>query len=641
MRIVVIEFIDEFEAFLSFVQRSGAKLEDFVIIALEPKLQVYLKKNGVDFHDTLLYFTNDSHKKMVVETERIMGFIQERMDFTDRNGLHRCYVNEIKHHVRLYLNLILRILEILDNIHREHGKCEIFAYVRKWLEPSYVITDSERYLGMLAAIFTQSRGLRFTNINGDDTLGVRQGKDENTTRNLRWFIMPFIRLLTRGRKTVFMPQPGSSFESLAGMIHERDKDAVFMAVNYTGSLFKILVFNIFSACKVFVHKGIPLYYFPIAQAGALKADMEEQGRLEKAVAGLVHNENRQVYEFAGVNYFDLLKEKVEAGLSDYILKMLSLCRNLKALFDAAGEKLLISYSASGVMGAAGELAARIGVPALFVSHGAHSVPVDAYHETELLNLCRGFMLGDYSCVALNTPVQERHLKYFKERYPWVRNREIKTGSLVFASLNGLDRSGAKAALGIAPDELVLTHAVTSKERSGERFYFIETRDEFLSSLSDIVNVINMHDSMKLIVRVHPGFNLTDDEIMTMLPDSERVTINRHGAFADVLAATDILISYSSTTIDEALMNDIPVLLYDKWMRYNHFKTGVYSGPGSPDIYPVCYVNESDKLSSALEFMKENIQSPDNGGTDFTRYRYTEDYKDNFFGFIKESLERWR
>jgi hypothetical protein len=261
------------------------------------------------------------------------------------------------------------------------------------------------------------------------------------------------------------------------------------------------------------------------------------------------------------------------------------------------------------------------------------VPVDSIHEIELYNLCKGFFLSDYTHIALSTPVQEAHLHYFKQKYNLVENEELKTGPLVFADLNGTGKSSYKRKLGISPDELVITYAITTKSRGTERYYFLETMDEFFSSLSDIINILD--ENIRLLIRIHPGFYLTNDEIKILLPESSRYIIHREGPFSEALAASDILISYSSTAIDEALINGIPVLLYDKWNRYNHFTTGVYTNPQSPDIFPVCYVNDRHKLNEALRYMIDKIGVAQKKDIATDKYCYNADYSDNLHAFINE------
>ena len=81
MKVVIIEFIDEFNVFLSFIDKKGLSLNDFTIVALEPRLQAYLKKHGISYRSTLPYFNNESHKKIILETEKVMKYIHENFKY--------------------------------------------------------------------------------------------------------------------------------------------------------------------------------------------------------------------------------------------------------------------------------------------------------------------------------------------------------------------------------------------------------------------------------------------------------------------------------------------------------------------------------------------------------------------------------
>jgi hypothetical protein len=253
-------------------------------------------------------------------------------------------------------------------------------------------------------------------------------------------------------------------------------------------------------------------------------------------------------------------------------------------------------------------------------------------------MCRGFMLGSFSHIAVCTPIQEEHLKYFKNKYKWIKSEEVKTGPLIFAKATETDKPKSKTRLALLPHERVITHAVSLKWKGSERYYFLETIDEYLSGLSDIVDEINNIDNVRLIIRLHPGFNSSDEEVGLFLPESNKYIISKTGSFQDVLSATDLLISYSSTVIDEALINKIPVLLYDKWRRYNHFQTDVYDGREQSNIFPVCYVNSKNKLGGAIKFMLDKINATKNEDINVKRYKYETDYENNFYAFIEKSLQ---
>lgn len=638
MKAVIIEFIDEFNAFLSFIAKKGLSLNDFTIIALEPRLQAYFKKQRINYRNTLSYFNNESHRKIIVETEKVMKHIRDNFKFVDSNGLKNCHVTEFAHHIRLYLNHMFKMLEILENIYIENNNYEIYAYRKERFASSGMITDTERYIGILAEYYAKERNLKFTNFNENNISHEFQKTDIKSWKTIEKVVIRAMLFLLRNKKVIFIPRAGNFFNKLIVQLSKNDKKKVFLAIDYTGGLLKLVAFNLFSFFRSLLDRNFPHYYLINIKFIHGNVFKIEQTVLMGEIDAIIDSQKRFLYEYYGVNYLELIRKKINTGLKVYMSNMLLQSYNLKYLFERFEKGIVMSYSASGIMAIAGELSKRLGIKSLFISHGSHPVPVDLYHEVELLNLCRGFMLSDYTHVVLSNPVQESHLHYFKNKYEWVKNSELKTGPLIFANLNGTDKSLYKTKLGFSPDNVILTHTVTTKARHGERFYFLETLDEVMSSLADVINAVDLIDNLILIIRVHPGFYLTNEEIRMLLPRSRNYRIHREGSFSDVLAATDILLSYSSTAIDEALINRVPVILYDKWKRYNHFRTGVFDCPESPDIFPVCYVNEARKLNDAILYMTEKVENTKKEDMDVSRYSYNENFSDNFFSFVSDCLK---
>ena len=102
MKIVLLEFIHEFEMFQKFVLARGLNIDDFHIIVLEPKLGAYFNKRNIPYQNTLYYFDNDSHKKILLETEKAMKYIRGNFTFNDSNGLRGC----IKENMRIISGLL-------------------------------------------------------------------------------------------------------------------------------------------------------------------------------------------------------------------------------------------------------------------------------------------------------------------------------------------------------------------------------------------------------------------------------------------------------------------------------------------------------------------------------------------------------
>ncbi len=641
MKVVIIEFIDEFQDLLRFIHKRSLKLEDFIIVALEPRLQAYLAKHSVSYKNTLLYFNNDSHRKIIIETEKIMENIRQYFVFNDTFGLKGCYQREYSHYITLFCNHILKILEILNKIHKQFNNMELYAHVSSFVSTEPLIADSERYSGMLAQRFAENNKLNFININNNE--GKRAyTSSRKKERKVVFLENVFVRILfrfLRKRKIVIIPKVNDLFNKLNSEIAKRHNDIIFLAIDHSDNLFKIVFANLVLYFYYFLLKRQPLYItinlgFIRSCTGNKKVD-----ELASIIDKVTDMKGEELFCYHGVTYHSIVKNKIELAIKPHIKQMILSSHALKKIFVRANITLVMSYVGSGIMAVAGELAKTTGRRSLFVSHAAHPVPVDNYHEMELNTLARTFMLGDFTHVALCAPSQESHLHYFKNKYSDIYNHEVKTGPLIFADIKAGDKYKYKKQLGVPADTITITHAVTTKARCGERFHFLETLDEFLSGLTDVVSAIDMLSNVKLIIRIHPGFHLNDDELKLFLPESDKYLIHRQGPFSNALGASDIIISYSSTVIDEALINGIPVVLYDKWDRYNHFKTGVFNSPQSEDIFPICYVNDAIKLKDALLYMQGKVKGAKLNNSTVSKYCYTSDFSKNLFSFIKETFNK--
>lgn len=637
-KVVLLEFIDEFEEFQRFISTNGLDINEFNIVALEYKLQAYLKKSGVNFKNTLSYLNNNSLERILLKFEDIRVYIEKNFDFTDKNGLKNAYVTELQHYIELIFNYIAKILEILQNIYKEDNSVKLYICAKSFLSASIFIAN-DRPLRLLVEQFARKNNINFYAF-GNSCKHEEVSLNRNLIVEKFLIYKSFLNILNIYLKifkkhTVIVPTKDYGFKQVIDAIGRRNPNVMFITLydkenikwykRYAGLISGLISNN------------------PFIDVNALPCniDLYEQDILKEKVASLFSKKNESVFEFNGVDFSDIMREKVNAGIKEHLCKMLQWSYQLHYFIQRFGVKLLISPFGRGIWYILAELLHKIGRISLFVSHGTHPVPTNKYHEISIFNMCRGFMLGDYSHIALSTPVQEVHLRYFKNKYEWLRNEEIKTGPLIFADIKEAERWKNRASFGFLPHEKIIVHAVSLKWRGMERFYFLETIDEYFAGLADFACAVNKLDNAKLVIRLHPGFDLSDEDLKLFLPQSDKYVISKSGEFETVLSTADLLVSYSSTTIDEALINKIPVLLYDKWNRYNHFRTSAYDGSASSDFFPLCYVNNSDQLNDALSFMLKRADIAKKDEIDVSKYRYEEAYKDNFYEFVAESMRKRR
>jgi hypothetical protein len=124
-------------------------------------------------------------------------------------------------------------------------------------------------------------------------------------------------------------------------------------------------------------------------------------------------------------------------------------------------------------------------------------------------------------------------------------------------------------------------------------------DEYVETLTDLVLAVDQLPDVYLIIKAKP-FPLGKKELETLLPISDRFSISVDEPFPDVLGMSDLLVSLSSTTVEEALLNRVPVLFYGGSGRYQH----VEAQPITPDLAvspgAAFSVSRPDHLADAIQ-----------------------------------------
>ena len=120
-------------------------------------------------------------------------------------------------------------------------------------------------------------------------------------------------------------------------------------------------------------------------------------------------------------------------------------------------------------------------------------------------------------------------------------------------------------------EFTILHAGTYKLLGG-RVWIYETSNEFLYGIKKLVDVVNGLENVRLIIRIREEPKECDiDAIKKLLPSSSKWELSLNNSFEEDLTRCDMLVSYSSTTIEEALNYRKPVGIYGGSLRYRHIK----------------------------------------------------------------------
>lgn len=191
----------------------------------------------------------------------------------------------------------------------------------------------------------------------------------------------------------------------------------------------------------------------------------------------------------------------------------------------------------------------------------------------------------------------------------------------------------------APGKVVVYSPSTS---FSSIFHVAQSQDEILGSMADLAEVMAGMPGVYLILRLHPQQAIRKSEVEALLdlPPNVVVDDGNRASFASVLALADLLVTNVSTTAEQALNNDIPVILYDRWARYNHLDAPAVRAGAPQELSPAYYVPARDHLGPALSWVLEH-QPPGTALPPPARARFAYDWDAiaGFYDFVGRMLGR--
>jgi hypothetical protein len=647
MRIVLVEFVDEVEALLHVYGKDVLSAPDTHVICLHPKVKVHLQNHGIKAEGTEPYLSTEAQHRIVIKVEELTVLLTHNVELTNEFGCTKGFHETLIHHVKFYLSYCFWILEIIAGIRAKHHVSEVFVSVPEDEEKMYsakgYLQKDERFLGLLAKDVFRNQNVKI-----HEAVFKKQivsPKDAVLTSLFNWIAKCVARLDYffikqkdwAKEQVIFVPALSYRMDAVLKDIR-KDHPAIkpFMVWEGQSSLKQELykIYLTLTKKKQGITGVIHLDLIK-AQQGKTPSQLTLSKQIDEWL-NRIENEMKPKLEYLGVSVYPYIAAKIRHGLKEEILHLERSTEKLADVFNVLKPKLIMSMYSGGIFYMMGELANHFHVSSLNISHGTHVPPNNQYDKIENWRLAATVITNTYANVAVQTPWADRFLNYYADK-----RKRILTGPLLYSVVNDQHRKEIRDLVLGENEGKIIVHATTQKSRHGLRFHITETLDEYISSLADIVNAVNELKGTYLIVRPHPALDITDEEFKTLLPVCERMVVldRKKGSFSKILSAADLLISYSSTVIEEAIQNNIPVILFDKWKRYNHFGIPESHRSDGLLIKPAYYVTQPDKLNG---FITETLVLHGQNTVDkkdLENYKYPLEYKSHFLKFVATCLER--
>lgn len=618
--LIFLEFVDEAELFLGrYLKGIKALPKEFTIVSFHPLVKSYLLKHSISTVDSFHFCPAASHQKLLVQLEEYTEVIRRKCRLIDSRGVKESYTENLLFSFRCILSHWLYRVEVIANA-IEYYNPEVVVSVgseKICIAQSLWVEQSERYIPDIVRQVCSEKKVVFKTI----TLKIRY-KTQNRSFLSKWLKNIFKNLIAAisaysrefKKNLIIVPSTGHNMVSmLKDLSRELPKKYEIAVLD--------LPFGVAwrHAIEKFLNrKDAPYDYLPCNTEHKVSFSRDfiaQKGIFQKDLYEII-----DTWRYRNVSLAGWLRLKYQQALEQKVINATYYQSvNLDRFLDKWQPVFVVSQYARGITAVIGELCQLKQIPSLMIPHGSFTAIPDEYSKREWKENALGIVDTQYQYLALQTPL----IKDFLLDVP-VKSEPIITGPLIFGRKNKPGCAIERLKQQFAPNgEILIFHASTPKHRKCQRLFNYETIDEYVDGLVSLVEVINNLKGVRLIIRYRVIDGLSAEELKNLLPESNSYAIASDGDFLDYLSIADVLVSFSSSTMEEALQNNIPVLLFNKYNRYQHI-TGVELTPELSALKPaaVYNVNSENNLLFAIQWILENhLPRRNTLNFLFDKYRY--------------------
>jgi hypothetical protein len=643
------EFADEVEEILACCQKTGIDPSEIMVVALQPEVRVLCRKKGLDHVDTLPFFDNNSHRRVLMKSHELTVLIRDNLSFNTAPVRENVFMNAFLYYSRFYINHLLWLIEIMTGIEAKYKNHEILQLHRneERIERSFradpFLSNRDRFVSSLIGKYCREHRLKMEIVEAESAaFGNENRKNEKKPSDIWTLVLQRLyRIKLKKlacRNTVFITARSYNLDRVCRDVRARFSDVITLAnLNEKISAARYLKRWLKESFKLIIGKSTDkrLMRISVEIFNTLDKDRTHKNRktLEESFERFGADFHRK-FVYADCNFWDEFAEKIKRDLLKSLVELWDADSGQKSFLTHLRPNLVISAVSVGEYQNWAEASRCFDIPALIIPQKMLLTPTDPYAKIEESYIGQAQVTESYENAASQSPLVSRYLK-------WIRygGKMLETGNMIFSKLDRTTRQEKREELfaEIGFRKKIVVWAPSMKTRRSRRFYILETVDELLDSMKDVFEIIARMPDVHLIFRIHPGGALTKDTIFSLLSVPANVSFSDSGSFENTLAVADLLLSFSSTTILESLMNQIPVLLYDRWKRYNHLDAPRVDDSLPKKMFPVYYVDEIENLSPNIQWiLREHGKGNDHSGL-FKEYVHETRHADKFFDFVARCL----
>ena len=576
------------------------------LIAITAEAQAEVSRAGRPYINTISFYGPQGHQSVLTKSVEMFKHIRANWEFKDDMGVQHAYERTIVFYLRFYLHYLLVNLHVTARaIEKKHPEV---VSVPPSTSPSEIplnMTRNVSLLGEIVSCYLAANNLKIQ-IECDNQRELHITKRAYSASLLHGLVntmlMKLFRYSGRGRPFLFAAADSYNMPNLLDRITNIYPRLFPLFLQVSRKRFVDHFRKLFQGKQWFL---LPADY---------NAPAPKQPEIQVAIQRLVRSieeDNTETYFFEGVDLRFFLIPYLRNGALNGLSKLNVEIKRIDKILKRSEPALAIAQYALGAGYALGEICSARGIPAMLVSHGTHVVQNnDTYAHIEWGEHARTLINTHFPYVAVQSPLANQFLESCSD----LKSKKIITGPLLFARKVTTDESKEEVRrrlFGNHAHEKIVLHAGTPKGRYSIRPWVYETVDEYIRNINDAIAAVEELQGVFLAIRFRPSEDLSEEDFRCLIHNSESCEVYSDGAFDDYLLASDMLLSYSSTTIEEALQNKVPVLQYDSDGKYAHIEDAPSLESGEESIpsaiyYCSCYTALGRSINTICELRERLV-----------------------------------
>jgi len=514
-----------------------------VIVPLSLETQVHCDLEKINYLDPENYIDKNFYRKASLECSESI----KKIDFSKINFYF--IKNELISLIRFRYNQIVFLIELVRNIKKKFKISKIF------LTNEYSAPEYDVMLIYPGNNFSNIENI-FLKLFSDDSVEILKTR-ENKKKNFNYgFYYDIIGTNKNKKKKILLSNSSYNFKRIIFYLLRNGHSVSFFneGISFLKKIiFKLLGVEIIEFKKIGKYKLINCYDLKFSfKFNQFDISQLIQSQIDKSV-----------------QYLSNLEKKYEA---------------IKKYFEVSNIQLVITNTNRDIGSMLVESARKKKIKSLMISHGTISAGFDEIDQIYKKTIAEGVFSGQANYYAIQSKITLDALKSHE-----LKGKPLITGNLIFAEKKTIPKK----------KETKCLYAVTSKPFSAMQLFGLEMYHEFFNKLKDLENFAHKNN-YKFYIHLHPGAKNS----LHLLKKKFNMLNFTIGKIENSLKNATVTLSFSSTTIEDSLNSEIPVILFDTKRRYKHCKSELDPIKKNQSVY---YINNFENLKNCIETIKNSSQ----------------------------------